>query len=200
MSERVRTQAFTGVCIVVGAAVVALLALGEGSDPPRRAVSAARTAPSPERDTPGARAQPPPRTANPGPGSDPGRARWRERLGSPAFLRREKPRVLAAAARFLRAFCAYDAGSRERNVIADVRALSTTALARRLLDAPAPRLPRTIERPPTRARLVAMSAEFDQPPSAAIVRVSSVREGRHTVSGLLLVLRDGQWRASQLTE
>ena len=176
------------------------------SQPPLRGPTATRAAPpTPVRSHPGQ--QPAPRSrrelarlASPGPGNDPRRARRSERLRSPAFLRRETGRVLTAAGRFLRAFYADDAGNRDSDVTDALKAFSTATLAGRLLGAPKPRLPPTMERPPPPATVVAMSPEFDQPPVAALVRVRSLREGRENVGGVVLVLRGEHWRASRLTD
>ena len=133
MSEHARRRLFALVSLLVALG-------GEDKEAPRRASGAVRTGlPAPPVRPVRSHSPPAPSPratddlASAGPGSNPERARRRERLRSPAFLRREKPRVLAAAQRFLRAFYAYDAGSREPQTIASMRAGSTAALARRLL-------------------------------------------------------------------
>ena len=196
------------VCLLVAGALVALLALGGDREPARRGAgtAVAKLPPTPARRVRRARDRRVPsrrqtdRLGSAGPGSDPPSARRRERLGDPGFLRRQQPRVLGAAQRFLRAFYAYDAGSRDPKLIAAVRGRSTASLARRLLGAPAPRLPAAMEQSPAPARVIAMSVEFDQPPTTALVRVKTARGSRESVSGLVLKLERGRWRADRLAE
>jgi hypothetical protein len=107
--------------------------------------------------------------------------------------------VLASAERFLRAYYAYDAGRRDAEVLTGVREHSTPELTKRVLGAPTPRLPATMAQPPP-ARVVAISVEFDQPPTTALVRGRTARGSRESVSGVVLRLARGRWRASQLTE
>ena len=209
MSDRARKHAFVAVCLLVAGAVVTLLALSGDREPARRASTVVKSVEPPTPPAPPARRarglrvpsrRQTDRLGSAGPGSDPPSARRRERLGDPGFLRRQQPRVLGAAQRFLRAFYAYDAGSRDPKLTATVRGLSTGRLARRLLDASAPRLPAAMEHPPAPAWVIAMSVEFDQPPTTALVRVRTARGARESVSGLVLKLVRGRWRASQLTE
>lgn len=207
MSERARRRAFGVVCLLTAAVVALLTADGAKRQPPERASTAVETVP-PRTPTPrtrdrGARApsrRETDRLASAGPGSDNERPRRADQHGSAAFLRREKPRVLASAERFLGAYYAYDAGGRDAEVLARLREHSTPELTKRLLGAPAPRLPATMEHPPPPARVVAMSVEFDQPPTTALVRARTARGSRESVSGVVLRHARGRWRASQLTE
>ena len=137
MSDKARKQAFVTVCVLVAGALVALLALGGDREPARRASTAiAKLPPTPParharraRDPRAPSRRQTDRLGSAGPGADPASARRRERLGDPGFLRRQQPLVLEAAQRFLRAFYAYDAGSRDPQAIATIRGLSTASQA-----------------------------------------------------------------------